>query len=370
MSAPVQEIDDGSFTEDEKMSDDEMPIRDSEVTSDSGPSQRFTIQKLGKVILASPTSAENVPEEKSTEAHSVIRCAVEEMKEEGQVWKDDGKTYRYWVFVINNYNDEDVEMVRNWGLVNQRTVATMEVGAKGTPHIQGYTAFKGSKRFAALKLMHNTMYWAPAKSKDADFYPLKQGSKVICVTDNRKQGARKDIADLKANIMDGATDKKLWDENTALMLRYEHRIPSMRANLCPKKFKRSYELSSFIVPKLELKKSTILKGPPRIGKTNFAKAHFESPLIVSHMDNLIGFSAERHDGIIFEDMNFLHLPRSTQLFLVENDDDRSVHCRNYVGNIPGGTKKIFCTNEEKIFNLDDLAISDRVVVVEVNKLHN
>ena len=42
----------------------------------------------------------------------------------------------------------------------------------------------------------------------------------------------------------------------------------------------------------------IVRGKAGTGKTQYALAHFESALLVSHMDDLRNFDKERHDGIV------------------------------------------------------------------------
>lgn len=103
----------------------------------------------------------------------------------------------------------------------------------------------------------------------------------------------------------------------------------------------------------------ILIGESNIGKTSFAKALLPNALIVSHMDDLGLYDVTAHSGLLFDDMEFTHIPRSAQIHLVDIDDARSIHIRYQTANIPANTKKIFTTNLEDIF-LDDPAINRRI----------
>lgn len=110
-------------------------------------------------------------------------------------------------------------------------------------------------------------------------------------------------------------------------------------------------------------KSEVIIGLPGIGKTEYAKQHFENALFVTHMDDLRSFN-DSYDGIIFDDMDFRHMPRCAQIHIVDFDNPRSIHCRYSVARIPAGTKKIFTCNEYPF--IDDNAIERRVTVTHVN----
>jgi len=61
---------------------------------------------------------------------------------------------RQWYFTVNNYTDDEVGSLRKTlsdsGLVRYATFG-YEVGAEGTPHLQGYVSFKKTMRFNAVK---------------------------------------------------------------------------------------------------------------------------------------------------------------------------------------------------------------------------
>lgn len=88
-----------------------------------------------------------------------------------------------------------------------------------------------------------------------------------------------------------------------------------------------------------------LWGPSGFGKTEWACAKFNNPLFCSHLDNLKQFKPGVHDGIIFDDMSFAHLPRETCIAICDWDKPRQIHCRHYCANIPAEVKKIFLSNK-------------------------
>lgn len=56
---------------------------------------------------------------------------------------------RSWCFTWNNYNEEDISRLDS--LKCERIVVGEEVGASGTPHLQGYVRFNEAQRFSWWK---------------------------------------------------------------------------------------------------------------------------------------------------------------------------------------------------------------------------
>lgn len=105
--------------------------------------------------------------------------------------------------------------------------------------------------------------------------------------------------------------------------------------------------------------SLVLVGPSGCGKTTWASRVAPKPaLLVTHMDDLKKLTDE-HKSIIFDDMDFQHLPRTSQIHLVDQDMPRSIHCRNTIATIPKNTPKIFTANSHPF--LDDEAINRRII---------
>lgn len=278
-----------------------------------------------------------------------------------------------WKWTLLNYTEEDVELHRLWAKDMKRLRVAKEIcPTTGTPHLQCAGTFGRNMRRSALKKMHNKIHWEPAKVEDF-LYEAKEGSEIVIEVDNRKQGKRTDLEDIKKMVVDGASKKALWEKHWGTMTRCYRGVYEGMTRLTAPSNKPEYQLSDF--PNWEPMtwegkgrdfKSWILQGPSNIGKTEFAKAHFENPLVISHVDELK--LLEDHDGIIFDDMNFEHWPRSAQIHLVDNAIARAINVKHDIARIPAYTRKVFTRNPwAGIFDLEDDAIITRVSVREVTK---
>lgn len=108
---------------------------------------------------------------------------------------------------------------------------------------------------------------------------------------------------------------------------------------------------------LHTSKSIVLVGSPGCGKTTWAKINAPKPaLFVTHFDVLREF--KDHKCIIFDDMDFKHLPRTSQIHLVDMENTRAVHRRYGITIVPAGTLKIFTANEFPF--IEDPAIQRRI----------
>lgn len=106
-----------------------------------------------------------------------------------------------------------------------------------------------------------------------------------------------------------------------------------------------------ICPQLEntplLPGSTVVVGDTGLGKSSWAKKHLPKPsLLVTHMDDLRLFDPTFHKGILFDDMDFTHLPVTSQIHIVDQDDGRSLHARYGCSFIPPHTMKVFTCNKD------------------------
>jgi hypothetical protein len=110
--------------------------------------------------------------------------------------------------------------------------------------------------------------------------------------------------------------------------------------------------------------STVIVGKTGIGKTAWAINKAPKPaLLVTHMDSLRQFDPEFHRSIIFDDMDFEHLPVTAQIHLVDHELPRKIHARYNCASIPAKTYKFFTCNKFPFSNHE--AIERRIEHINI-----
>jgi len=93
-----------------------------------------------------------------------------------------GKQSYNWVFTWNNYTEEDIESLKTWVTKGAGGVGyAKEVGASGTPHIQGYVHMSKRCNLKTMRGLSGKCHWEPMKGKlkDSEKYCSKQGELVV-----------------------------------------------------------------------------------------------------------------------------------------------------------------------------------------------
>lgn len=110
-------------------------------------------------------------------------------------------------------------------------------------------------------------------------------------------------------------------------------------------------------------KTTVVIGDTGVGKTTWALTKAAKPaLLCSHVEDLKSITEETQ-AIIFDDMDFHHWPRSTQIHLVDTDLPRTINVRYGVVHLPAHIQKIFTANSRPF--LDDPAINRRIHLIQL-----
>ncbi len=242
-------------------------------------------------------------------------------------------------------------------------------------HFQGFLQLCRRTKMVPLKKIIGTkkIYLAPMRGTTQQNYkyinketPMETVGEYI----ESRQGQGR-LEPVISAIREGATMDDLWEDHTNIMIRYHKGIQECVHKLQPRIEIGKYKLTDFQWPEILFdEKSIIIWGETGIGKTQFALSHFMRPLFISHIDGLRQFT-RMHDGIIFDDMSFKHIPREGQIHLVDTEHDREIHCRYNNAFIPAGIKKVFTTNvyDGEIFDLEDDAIARRITIVHVKGKH-
>ena len=273
-------------------------------------------------------------------------------------------SHRAWCFTLNNWTETELDSIKKWEC---NYIVVGKEGRDRTPHLQGYVTFDKTIRIKSLKKLNDRIHWEPARKREAAInYCMKEDDDPF-IKDNRKQGRRSDLILLTNKLIDGATVTEVAKEFPGDYVRYHAGIEKFAKLVQIKSETASYSLDECcrhteLIPVENY--STVVMGPPNCGKTQFALANFKTPLLVTHIDDLLDLK-EEHDGIVFDDMDFQHWHRTHVIQLVDYEQTRSIHCRYKNATIPKHTYKIFCCNVYPF--PDDEAIARRVTVTEVTK---
>ena len=239
----------------------------------------------------------------------------------------------------------------------------------GCVHIQGYVYFTNARSMAGVKrILSSRLHLEKSKGSP-------QQNREYCQKDGEwkeagsipQQGARTDLQAVQSLLDGGATMLDVSRAHFREFVMYRNNLEIYRRMVNSRRVSSEFSLSDFPEAwprEYNWDRSVIIWGESGIGKTEYAKALLPGALMVSHMDDLLEFDPDTHSGIIFDDMDFKHLPRTSQIHLVDVDNDRSIHCRYRTAFVPARTKKIFTTNESSglIVELADAAVKRRIEV--------
>lgn len=111
--------------------------------------------------------------------------------------------------------------------------------------------------------------------------------------------------------------------------------------------------------------TNVIVGPTGCGKTLTSIRNMTKPILfVSHLDQLRVFSQSTHRSILFDDMNFSHLPETAQIHLCDRGLPRSIHRRYGTTLIPAGVQ-VTITCNERPFNWSP-PINRRLNILTIN----
>lgn len=163
--------------------------------------------------------------------------------------------------------------------------------------------------------------------------------------------------------------RKYYPREWAMNLqRYEYSasklFPAEDPNTIPEGYTIAYEHSELPIEQ-DFSRSLVIVGQPGCGKTTWAKKYSPKPaLFIRHLDSL-GLFRPEHRSIIFDDLDFRHLPESTQKYLVDYENLAEIHCRYKVAKIPAGITRIFTANE---YPFHEHGVHGQAINRRVNKI--
>lgn len=156
-----------------------------------------------------------------TVGHFTRRLKMPKSKKTAKKAKTDStldRRDRGYVFTINNYTDEEVEACKT--VKCQAIRCGLEVGEKGTPHIQGAIYFKNAKTIRTMKKWQPRAHFETMMGCwDDQEYCLKDGKVIRDFGEGPKQGKRHDLLNARDDIDAGATLPVLWANHFEVMKR-------------------------------------------------------------------------------------------------------------------------------------------------------
>lgn len=173
---------------------------------------------------------------------------------------------RNWIFTINNPGDLKPEVAFAPGY--KYLIYQLEQGEEGTPHYQGYVAFKSNKRLAALKKLSKEAHWEPRRGShsQARDYCSKEETRVKgpwTFGVEPEQGKRTDLDEVKEAIDAGASMADVAQNFFSQFVKYERGFRSyINTKATPRDFKT---------------KVYVCYGPTGTGKSMYAANTCKDP---------------------------------------------------------------------------------------------
>lgn len=287
-----------------------------------------------------------------------------------------------WTWTLNNPTEAEALHLKGLKEGQSYICYGLEIAPEtGTPHLQGYVEYKNRVTMTRLKKdisprIHVELSQGTGQqnreycSKDGVFEEYGEMKPEV------GQGHRSDLDEVVSAVARGDSMTSLWRQFPKTMIRYHRGVEQLFLKTSPlvRPTLPLFPMETFRweASMVKVNAVTILWGQPGVGKTSFAIAVLtslfgaEHVLCVSHVDDLLGVTEETK-GILFDDMDFKHLPRTSQIHLVDSDLPRSIHCRYRTASIPAKVTKVFTTNTPMgmIFDLTDMAIKRRVEIKEL-----
>lgn len=289
-----------------------------------------------------------------------------------------------WTWTLNNHNEQQKEALKNLladGLITYIVWGEEIAPETGTPHLQGYMETAQKKTLKSLQKIlvkaeiHLALFVAMGTQEQNKTYCLKSGGDFYEQGKPMEQGRRNDLEQIIQLVREGKTYQQIWELHPKTMIIHRKGVMEALAVLQTSYVERPlFDLRNFdeamindINTLFQDPKTLILWGDSGTGKTTIALNLLPKALVVSHIDDLKNLNLN-HEGIIFDDMAFNHIPREAQIHLVDWDLPRSIHIRYGTAYIPAKTPKIFTTNQPfGLIFLNDRAINRRVKTYQVNK---
>lgn len=298
---------------------------------------------------------------------------------------------RNWVFTQHQNPEVDINLeefkVIPWVQQNVRYLVYQHELSPTTDkhHWQGYIQLHTPQRYTTInknipQLFKAHYEAARGTAKEAGDYCLKDETRIPNTIrfeygTRIDQGQRTDLERIQESIEGGATMKEIAVNHFSEWVFHRRAFAEYQTMFKPR-FQHEFTLDQYSEKMSSdiFSKAVLVYGPSGIGKTNWVLAHFENPLLISHMDQLKDITPE-HDALVFDDISFKHMPIGSVIHLLDMKFDRQIHTRYSNATIPKGMKRVFTYNLSNPFYDDNLthaehknAVDRRLTKIHVTKL--
>jgi len=246
----------------------------------------------------------------------------------------------------------------------------------GRNHWQGYVQFSSKKNIRNIQSLLQDFCIHLEQSKGTPAQARDYCHKTETAIEGsfaefgrmRARGERSDLSNLADDIINGVSVRTVAMAYPTQYIRYHTGIKGLNALVSIHGTESRYQLSDYPnwTPVTDWSKTVVIQGASGMGKTQFALAHFKNALLVSgDPDRLADFDPSLHDGIVFDEGTYTHLPREIQIHLIDMELERDIRVRYRTAVIPAGTKRIITTNKllREVFSVPDPAIERRLNII-------
>lgn len=207
--------------------------------------------------------------------------------------------YRTWCFTVNNWMEEDLEMIKE--IPYNYIVVGKEIGENQTPHLQGYIELENAKSFKAIKkIFPEKTHLEPRKGTalQASDYCKKDGDYFEAGGMSKPQGFRSDLEGAIETIQTKRSLKAVAEEHPHTFIKF------------------SKGLSQYFVASLPKRTDPPIcywfYGKSGTGKTREAYT-YSTDIYSKNPDSKWWDGYEQNECVLLDDLRREHFPLTTLL---------------------------------------------------------
>lgn len=159
-----------------------------------------------------------------------------------------GPRAKYWCFTLNNYSEEDVDRLSAPIDGISYLIFGKEVGASGTPHLQGTVCFQSRKRLTQVTAMigperHPHCTTTRFLSQSIEYCKKDGDYTEVGLPPDCQAGERSDLENLKQSVREGVTSMEiLRDMHSEVCAKYPRFVQQFVDDCKPKVEVAAYPL--------------------------------------------------------------------------------------------------------------------------------